>query len=641
MDHTKFLMKDGLLYKDGRPVFGWGMSYYASYHPQKKPVCDDALSLPMLAEDMAAMREMGFNIIRFAAKGEVARAQPSGQISTQFDWATRVLEEADARDIACFVRLQGYEMILGDYQDGIMLDRQDRPLPPLPEYPGCFIRNCVNHPGVWQDNCDATIASVLYFMTFKNNVGYEIYNEPAYPAFDVFCYHPASLRTYQAWQESQGLPVTEAPRVLPADGGDMAQWIQWRRFSTDQMSDFLGKLGYVAKAVDPVRSVFTNLMPCPVKPKASYRGEDYYRVAQYHDFLGMDEYPNFFPQTFYNDLLVLDASESAAAVLGKKMWLIEYDASLRTPDDLFEAKTYAAIGSGIKGLLFYQWRSDYPFQGSPEPNGFGIITYDGQHTSKHLIMVSLSKLVNRYSEQLACAKKVRRGVALLYSNATAAYYDGLEKPDLSGNTFGYVINLEYDKTIKKSKTGKWNPEVAAAITQMPECYMLSVFTAVYRALRKLQIPVDFVRAEDLTREHLCTQVLIVPDIRGLSPDEQRDIDRFAAQGKTVVYSHDAAEIQEKIAEVGIEPPVVVRGLEDSHGFDVRLLQCDDGALLTITNIGGPVEHLSLTLGQQNRACSVLFDDVNRTAQLAFRHEPGHLIIELPEIHNGGLIWIAY
>ena len=36
-----YTMKDGILLRDDKPVFGLGISYYASFHPEKKTVPED------------------------------------------------------------------------------------------------------------------------------------------------------------------------------------------------------------------------------------------------------------------------------------------------------------------------------------------------------------------------------------------------------------------------------------------------------------------------------------------------------------------------------------------------------------------------------------------------------------------------
>ena len=163
------------------------------------------------------------------------------------------------------------------------------------------------------------------------------------------------------------------------------------------------KAGYEAPAT------LTCHMSCPLVPGATVRGEDYYTTAQGMDILGITCYLVNRGPAFHQSAMTLDACESAAACFGRKAWLIEYNARTDMPPQEWPRETYAALGRGFKGIFYYQWRADLPYPDGPEPEQFGMLYSDGRKASCYDIGVRMNRLVNRLSEPLAEAEKVRSG----------------------------------------------------------------------------------------------------------------------------------------------------------------------------------------------------------------------------------------
>ena len=89
-------------------------------------------------------------------------------------------------------------------------------------------------------------------------------------------------------------------------------------------------------------------------------------------------------------------------------------------------ETYSAVGSAVKGIVYYQWRADYPYADGPEPEGFGIIYNNKTPTAKYDRALRMNALLNKFSSEFACVEKVRSGVAILFSNHATAYFDALD-----------------------------------------------------------------------------------------------------------------------------------------------------------------------------------------------------------------------
>ena len=62
-----YTIQNGKLYRDGKAVFGVGVSYYASYHARKVPVPPDGDRIGELKKDLQGMADFGLNLVRCAA----------------------------------------------------------------------------------------------------------------------------------------------------------------------------------------------------------------------------------------------------------------------------------------------------------------------------------------------------------------------------------------------------------------------------------------------------------------------------------------------------------------------------------------------------------------------------------------------
>ncbi|NLG37166.1 MAG: hypothetical protein GX549_04060 [Clostridiales bacterium] len=503
-----YTLTNGILHSDGKPVLALGMSYYPSYHPQKVPVPPEGDRVGEMKKDLREMAEAGFNFVRVAALGDVKLE--NGQVSTSFPFIDETLREADRVGIATMVRLQGYYFNLRGFENITMLDENDEE---MRFHWGWFVRNCLNHEGIIEDNRNATVASARHFDGVPGMVSFQIYNEPAYPNAGFYDYHPETIRAHRRWLVERGYmsgPEAERyepPRRRPHYDEDPAPWMRWRLFLTERMNDFLNDLSDRAKEGYALPETLTCHMPCPVMPGSAIRGEDYFRVAQSMDILGITHYIGCKGPSFYSAALVLDAAESAAAVYGKHAWLIEYNARTALAPEEWERETYAAIGAGYKGILYYQWRADYPYADGPEPEGFGMVFNNGTRTVKYDRAVAMTALLNRLSPWLACADRLRSGAAILFSEHANAYWDA-----------------------RDNGGAKKTHECAERST---------IYTRhIYAALRQAGTSVDVLRACDLAAGALGARAAFVPVLEGLSEDEVADLDAFAASGGAV-YVYDA------------------------------------------------------------------------------------------------------
>ncbi len=518
-----YKMKNGILFKDEQPLFCVGLSYYPSYHEKKVPVPQSGDRIGEMKKDLRRMKAAGFNLVRVASIGDVRRMDNKIEIHTEF--IDELLKEADAVDIATMVRLQGYSMNLSGYDDFYMLDETGKELDRSRWYD--FIQNSLYHEGILSDNAEGTRALAEHYAQFAENlVSFQTYNEPHYPFYATFDYHPATIKAYRKWLVQKGI-MSEAeakrydpPTKRPQKEQSPEEWINWRMFSFESLANFLNQTADVSKAVAPEKESITCIDKSPGMARNIYSGSCYFDNAKGMDVLGITTYINTCGAPYYEAGFLLDNAESAAALYGKHAWLVEYDARTDISLKKFYEETYMAIGAGFKGIMYYQWRGDHIFPDSPEGNGFGFLNHDGTPTNGYEEKMAMIRLLNRLSDRIVCAEKKRCGAAILYSKYAFCHADAIENGAEAKN----------NSVLQRSHT-------------------------IYKELRREGITVDFVEAENLKENRLNMKVLYVPSYELLSEKEKQWVDQFAKQGKKVYCYEDILQYRDITEECDRRNPM--------------------------------------------------------------------------------------
>jgi hypothetical protein len=201
--------------------------------------------------------------------------------------------------------------------------------------------------------------------------------------------------------------------------------------------------------------------------------------------------------------LETDMAQCAAELEGKESWCIELDSRTWIPHDVFNKNTYAMLGSGLKGIVYYQWRGDCPAEGVPNPNSCGLLNYDGSKTSNFDNAVRAVAKINELSELLVGAHRLHEGVGLLHSDFAAFLSDARENSD--GQLMEDGIRNSY----------------------------VSDQLELYRRLRKCGFRVTLTDAAHLKENPLGIRVLLVPRVGSLSERELDAVRAFAEAGGRV------------------------------------------------------------------------------------------------------------
>ncbi len=571
-----YQLKNGILYQNEKKVFGLGESYYPSFHPCKFPVPPEGDRMGEMKKDLAMMAEIGFNHVRFAALGDVT-LQEDGTPLVDTPFVDAMVEEAEKNGLSVSIREQGYAINLRDFADVEMVDWNGKKQETVWSD---FIRTTLCHKGILEDNLTHAAALSAHYGAHENVVALQIYNEPHYPGTQVYDYHEATVAAYREWLVEKGIMSREEakdyqpPRARREQGERM--WALWRLFARDSLTDFLNNASNGSKN-GAALPTFTCLTNDQLAKRAAYRGCDFFANAKAMDFVGYTCYFHGKGVDYYPLCLLTDVAQCAAEQEGKQSWCIELDSRTYIPGTLYNRTTYTVLGSGAKGIVYYQWRGDCPVPGVPFPNSCGILNYDGTKTKNFDNAVRVNQYIIGMNDLLMGARRVHEGIGLLHSDYAVYLCDARENGD------------------RQERCG-----------DIRNSYLLQ-YTELHRQLRAAGFQVSVTDAEHLEANPFGIKVLYVPQIELLSPEERAAVDRFAQNGGEVYtitypcwdgvcigYTKYEGKVESRegltldsicsvydVADVtGISPKVAP--LDPYLG--VQLLQGDDYHLVVLTNI---------------------------------------------------------
>jgi|GEM_PF-1079441 len=500
-----YCIKNGILEKDGRRVIAIGESYYPSFNPTKFPVMPDGDRIGEMKKDLRMMAEAGFNHVRFAALGEVGLDE-RGELSVDTPFIDAIIEESDKNGISVSIREQGFAVNLRGFEGVDMIDEDGDPQ----ETAWCdFIRTTMSHEGILEDNRSYAEGLARHYAEFPAVVGYQIFNEPHYPMKNgkFYDYHPTQIAAYRKWLVDGGyMTESEAESYEPPrkrSEKSPREWALWRLFSRDALTRFLDNASDGSKA-GAALPTFTCFTQGAIAKYSAYAGLDLYANARSMDIVGYTTYRRAVGADYPVFCLETDMAQCAAELEGKESWCIELDSRTYIPSHIYNRNTYALLGSGAKGIVYYQWRGDCPVPGVPYPNSCGILNYDGTKTANFDNAVNMNRFTAGISDLLVSAHRLHEGVGILHSDYAAYYTDACENSGVS--------NFR-------------SPELASS-------YNVALCET-YRQLLDLGYSVSVVTADALAENRFGIKVLYVPKISALSPEEHDAVRAFRAAGGRV------------------------------------------------------------------------------------------------------------
>lgn len=609
-----YKIENGFLYKDGKPTFCLGESYYPSFNPTKFPVPEDGDRIGEMKKDLKGMADMGFNHVRFAALGQVTQDL---QVNTPFIDA--MTEEAAKNGLSVSIREQGFSVNLRGFTDGDMVDWEGN----APQYKWFdFIRSTLHHPGILEDNRVYAAAVAEHFEKFPNVIAYQIYNEPHFPSGGMYDYHPETIQVYRKWLVEKGvLTAQEAENYEPPRGRkeqSPRMWALWRIFARDSITKFLDNADLGSKEGSALPT-FTCYTGGPVGKQNVYKGCDLFANARSMDIAGYTTYYHACGQEYYLLNLQVDTMQCAARLGGTQSWCIELDSRTYIPPFIYTRGTYTVLGSGCKGIVFYQWRGDYPAPGVPHPNSCGLLNYDGTKTANYENGAKVNRFIIDHNDLLMGAEKVHEGVGILYSDYAAFYCDAIDNPDKSLST----------QPCHNSFTTANN--------------------GIYRQLRQAGVSVSIVDGQGLEENPFGIRVLFIPDFTKLSPEEQETVVRFREKGGKVyqeegwgfrIFDGRVRTYEEKVfwyklrAKDVLEVEGILPKVRSLHeDVQVQLLEGKDYTLAVLTSLAITEREADVTLQVNIPFASAVFRDIDGEKPVTVDGNK----ITIQNVTNGGIL----
>ena len=319
----------------------------------------------------------------------------------------------------------------------------------------------------------------VYASYFKDNpyvIGWQIDNELGNAHTDL-CMCDSCAAAFEKWLEKKYGTISELndawgtsfwsqhytsfeqirpPRKVPA-AINPSQMLDWKRFHSDLIVDFLKEQADIIRRVCPGKFVTHNMM--------GFSGVvDYYDLGKELDFVSHDQYPGGFYLRMPNEdpVMLSGALEVMRGVKKKTFWIMEQQAGI-TGTEIFgrlpapgqlSLWTAHSIAHGADAVIYFRWRT---CSFGCEEYWHGILPHDGRPTSRFYELKDCVAALKPVMGQIAGAMPGSRA-AIVYS------YDQMHAMEIQPHH--------------------------------PDLYYAGHIASFYGAFYRANIPVDFVSEDD-------------------------------------------------------------------------------------------------------------------------------------------------
>lgn len=498
-----FKIKNGIMYKNGKPVLCIGNAYYASYAKWHQDPNNPELCIKEAKEDIALMKDFGYNLVRVAAFGDLSF--DGKKIKYESPIVDFVTKEISDNDMALAIRLQGYSMNVRNHPDGTAIANTGSSDPYFLNY--VFMRDCLSNKAVVEDSVEITKQLAEHFGKLENCAVYFSHNEPATPGGVFGDFNKHNIEAYRKWLVNKGIMTEEEakdympPKEKPKSGESPDEWIRFNMFCNDVMAEYFDTLRKANAEVNSTIDTITNLTHCQFESGSANRAPSYFEFARVSDYLGVDIYNNSKGRNYMVADFVANAAESAAACDGKYAWTLETNCRKHLSADDHERQLMISFGAGHKGVIYYNFRGDSI---GCESFWGGMIDNVRNKTPKCAEAKKSIALINRMSDMLVNTNKLRSDMAIYYSKYANLYGDAYEYTPSKENRCLCNIHTIYDDMKTRGIT----------------CDLI-----------------DNVALED---NLINAKVLIIPMYEWLSEEEKATVDEFAKTHVVFKFYNDSS-----------------------------------------------------------------------------------------------------
>ncbi|MBN2047925.1 MAG: beta-galactosidase [Anaerolineaceae bacterium] len=413
--------------QSGRFPFLFGTQYYRA--PTPEPACWE--------EDLQHMQNLGFNAVKFWVQWRWTHRAPD---RFYFDDLDRLMDLAAEHQLGVTLNvifdvapLWLYER----YPDAKQIDIQGRSVEPyvvshrqIGGHPG----PCYNHPGALAERQVFLRQTLDHFRGHPAMQMWDIWNEPelCFPARNpsletLVCYCPHCAAAFSSWLKQKYTTLEHLNEVwgrcyehwtqveLPRGVGGVTDFIDWREFHLDTMAaEAKWRLDTTAE-LDPTHGRYLHIVP-----------NNWFSAVTCADDFAMAEHCECFGGT-----MIGARPSSAQHVLSAGGGRVSYNAechinfgsaSLHQQEVSLKklcAEFLPQIGLGIKGFLFWQFRSEVLGLEAP---AWGLVNLDGSARAVTRAARDFWSRIHPHTDRLRAARPAPAHVGILRSRQNELYH---------------------------------------------------------------------------------------------------------------------------------------------------------------------------------------------------------------------------
>jgi len=556
---------------------------------------------------------------------------------------------------------------------------------------GLFTRVNFNSPDVeawWEKR----VPELVRAMPGADRVAFwKVHNEFGYHSGKIYDYSPGSLRRYRRWLRQrygtienlnrwwgtswESFEAVQPPRTREQMRADLANWLEWRRFTCWNFADYFRHTGDLIRKVVPGARVSDNFYTT-----SPLQGWDNFELARQTDYLAYDIYAiGRWPRLITN----LDHARTAAAAWNKPFIIMEYHAGpnhwareVRREDLLIEASL--AFARECRALQWFRW---IPGGSGREQGIHGMMDSRGRPTERFTAAAEVSALAQRLAPILA-RSRTEAEVAVVTSsdNAYLAYASGQDVWRDRRRWDVLCLMLDAARIQADQIDPPWieaNPERLGRYDAVILAHLPVLSDAAVRALSNYAAAGGcLVVHPDVALRNKYGKLRTDPSLfqvfdgsTARSPDENWTVRRILGDGTLysvkkngkgrIVYcgyelpdqqgdretflarARDYAEFLQQYA--GVTPAVEIDASVSPDELDVRRLKAGPVTLIVLTSLAGrPVKNVAVSVPgiPENMPAVFLTPQSAAATRLQATFRNGALRFTVPEVTPSALVLIA-
>ena len=407
--------------------FLYGAQYYRAPTPSRDH----------WAADLADMRQRGFNTVKFWVQWRWSERRPG---EFYWDGLDELMRLADANGLRVVLNLildVMPEWVERDYPDCVMVDIDGRPVHgeaipyrQLGGYPG----PCYAHDATTLLRQRFFREAVRHFRDFPAMFAWDVWNEPERHGYyrggemPRLCFCPSCRAKFKTWvsekyrtidrlNEVWGRCYTsfDAVEVPVHYAGCVKDFINWREFQSETLHQDAAWRLAIVRELDP-KSVAHLHVVVDTGALSPVTGVDDYALGRQCDIFG---------STMQNDPYA--CAEGISAAQGRPFYNAEWHINYGSLDtyprkisrDYFLSEQLAQLGWGIRGFLFWQYRTEV--LGTEAP-AWGLVRPDGSERPTLAHATEFLHAFLPYAERYAACRPASPQVLLWHDARNESFH---------------------------------------------------------------------------------------------------------------------------------------------------------------------------------------------------------------------------